>query len=52
LGATYAFDKKAYDVFYPILKADGQKVFELSRAEDNTDLDDSRIPLKRVQWKK
>ncbi len=52
LGATYAFDKKAYDVFYPIVKADGQKVFELSRAEDNTDLDDSRIPLKRVQWKK
>jgi len=52
MAAAYAFDKKAYDIFYPIAKADGQEVFELFRAEDNTNLEDSGIPLKRVQWKK
>lgn len=51
MGAAYAFDEKAYSVFYPLAKADSLKMFELFRTEDNTAVEDDRIPLKRVQWK-
>ena len=51
MGAAYAFDKEAYDVFYPLAKDGGLKMFELFRSQDNTNIDDDRIPLKRIQWK-
>lgn len=50
MGAAYAFDEKAYNVFYPLAKADGMNLFEVFRSEDAKIKNDG-IPLKRVQWK-
>ncbi len=38
MGAAHAFDEKAYNVFYPLARADGMKMFELFRAEERISL--------------
>jgi hypothetical protein len=49
MGGVYTFDKRAYQRFYPIAKADGLRVVAF-HIEDNPKPNDTAIPLMRVKW--
>lgn len=49
MGGSYAFDTKAYELFLPLLQAQGKSIVEF-KPEDDTPPFDGAIRLIRIAW--
>ena len=49
MGGVYTFDKKAYERFFPLAKAEGMPVAEFKFEDDEKPHEDA-VRLMRVKW--